>query len=161
MFTHKGIKYRVGTQEDVPGILLFINNFRHENKLVAQFGYDMLKSAEILKRLMKNDRGAVLLAEDVDIIVGIIILGKMTLWWAEKEFFTDLVFYVNPTYRKDYDIQTKLLNFTKDFATQVQMPVMIDVFNDEDVLDLKERYLRIKGFKSVGFRVMFTPPPLT
>jgi hypothetical protein len=158
MFKHKGISYRTGTQEDVPGILLFINGFRLENRLIDQFGYDMGKSAEILRRLMKNDRGVVLLALDVDIIVGIIILGRTTLWWAHKELFSDLIYYVNPAYRKGYEIQSQLLDFTKDFATQTKIPVILDVFSDSEDHDLKERYLRMKGFKNTGFKVMFTPP---
>lgn len=150
------LTYRVGTLEDIPGLILFLINFKEENPLMDQFEYDVKGSAETLRRIIQEDQGVILVALNDDIIVGTIVLGKTKLWWAHKEIFTDLVFYVNPEYRKG-EVPKKLFEYVKVFADDLKMPIMLSIVKDSTNNELLERYLNIKGFKSVGFRALYTP----
>lgn len=151
------INYRVGTLNDVPGMVLFLQNIKHENPLVGKFNLDLGKSADVLRRIINNDQGVILIAEKNDIIVGTIVLGKTTIWWSDSSFLTDLAFYVNPEYRKE-GIQKKLLSTVKDFADQLKMPILIDVFNASEENMKITRFLGMNGFKNVGFKALYSPP---
>lgn len=150
------INYRVGTPEDVPGLVLFLQNIKKENPLVDKFTYDLGKMADTLRRILNNDQGVILIAEKNDIIVGTIVLGKTTIWWSNTSFLTDLAFYVNPEYRSQ-GIQKKLLSTVKEFADQLKMPILVDVFNASEENMKITRFLGMNGFKNVGFKALYTP----
>jgi len=150
------IQYRVGTLKDVPGLALFLENITSENPLVSLFEHNLGKCAGVLRRILEQDQGVILLAEEKDIIVGAIVLGKTTIWWANKSLLTDLAFYVNPKYRH-LGIQKKLLETVKEFADTLKMPVLIDVFNASEENEKLTRFLSIQGYKNVGFKALYTP----
>jgi GNAT superfamily N-acetyltransferase len=154
--TKESIEYRAGTLEDVPGVALFLENIIQENPLVKLFEHDLAKCAKVLRNVIQDNRGVIIVAVKDDIILGTIILGKTTIWWASKDLFTDLAFYVNPQYRH-LGIQKKLLEVVKEFADNVGIPVLIDVFNDSEENDKLVRFLSIQGFKNVGFKALYTP----
>ena len=54
-------------------------------------------------------------------------------------------------------IQKKLLETVKDFADQLKMSVLIDVFNDAKENEILSRFLSIQGYKSIGFKALYTP----
>lgn len=160
MYTYKGITYRNATPDDVVGLSLFLNRVEKENHLEKLAPQDIPLTAQVIKEIIVDNRGVALLAlNEDDIIVGTIVLGHTTLWWSNQSFFTNLVFFVTPEYRKGYRIQERLLDITKDFANGVNAPLLLDIFNMDSTNDQNRmsRYLGFKGFKNIGFKTLYIP----
>lgn len=158
MRTYKGIKYRPAVKKDIPGLVYFLSNVTNENELGQIIPHDMVLSAEVFKTLMDENEGAILIAEKDDILVGAIVLGKSKLWWSSKfEFLTNLVTYVAPKYRRHYNIQGALIDFSKDFCESLGMPLYLSIVDTTENLAKKAKYLKFKGFKSLGVNLIYTP----
>lgn len=159
MREYKGILYRPAIKKDIPGLVYFLSNITDENKLSPLIPHDMVLSAEVFKNLMDENEGAILLALKDDILVGAIVLGKSKLWWSSKfEFMTDLVIYVAPEYRKKYNIQGALIDFSKDFCDSLGLPLFISLFDPTKNLQKRAKYLNYKGFKTLGINLIYVPP---
>ena len=160
MYSHKGIIYRNATKEDTLGLTLFLTNVTHENNIGDILQHDVPLIKETIDQIIEDNRGVVLLALNEDgIIVGAMVLGYTTLWWSNKGFFTNVAFYVTPEYRKGYNIQGKMLEVVKDFSNSTKIPLLIDIFDNSGKSEKQVRYLAMKGFKNLGFKALYTPPP--
>jgi N-acetylglutamate synthase-like GNAT family acetyltransferase len=102
MYTFKGVTYRPAVIKDIPSLAYFLTNITRENELVGLLEHNMVTGSVVLRDLIKENQGVTIIAEKDDKIVGCMILGKSTLWWSPTEFFTNLAFYVDPDYRKNY-----------------------------------------------------------
>lgn len=158
MREYKGIIYRPATIKDIPGLVYFLSNITDENHLHPLIPHDIALSAEVFKNLMLENEGAILVALKDDILVGAIVLGKSKLWWSSKfEFLTDLVMYVAPKYRRKFNIQGALLEFSKDFANELGMPLYFSLVDPTENLQKRAKYLNIKGFKTIGMNLLYVP----
>ena len=86
-------------------------------------------------------------AEDDGEIVGSIGLQANAPWYAEMQYVSDLWTYVTPEYR-EHGVAGRLIEIAKDYAAEMEMPLMMGIFNDVDV----ER--KIKFFEKMGFRMV-------
>lgn len=154
---YKGIDYRVATKDDIIGLTLFLSNVSKENDLVNFLDHDIPLSAGVMRQLIEEDQGVILIAEKNDKIVGAIVLGRTTLWWAKKEFLTNLALYVDPEYRKFYNIQGHLLELTKTFADEAKLPILLSLFDATDKKLKVLKYLNYKGYQTIGVKAVYLP----
>jgi len=157
MYEHKGILYRQGQFKDIPSLTSFLTNITKENNLGLILEHDVDSIAETLRQLIKQNQGVMLLAEKNGLLVGCIIYGIVTLWWSKKQFFNNLAFYVAPKYRKGLNIQGKLLELSKAFSDESQIPILISLFDATDKKLRTMKYLNYKGFKSIGVKGLYVP----
>lgn len=158
MYTFKGIHYRAATKEDILGLTLFFTNVTKENNLGELVEHDIPLIKSTLDEILSENKGIIIVALKDDIIIGAIALGKMQLWWGQKDFFTNIVFYVAPEFRSKYRVQEKLLELTKDFSNEIKVPLLMNIFSLNGQTDKLARYLQIKGYKTAGCTVLYTPP---
>jgi hypothetical protein len=172
MYSHKGITYRNATKEDTLGLTLFLTNVTNENNIGDILQHDVPLIKETIDQIIEDNRGVVLLALEAreggqrascagedGIIVGAMVLGYTELWWSKQGFFTNVAFYVTPEYRKGYNIQGKMLEVVKDFSNSTKIPLLIDIFDNSGKSEKQVRYLAMKGFKNLGFKALYMPPP--
>lgn len=117
----------------------------------------MVHGTEVLKQLIETNQGVTLIAEKDDKIIGCMILGKTELWWSPTVFFTNLAFYVHPSYRKNLNVQGKLLDLTKEFSEASGVPVLLSLFDVTDKKLKVLKYLNHKGFQTVGVKGLYQP----
>lgn len=158
MREYKGITYRPATKKDIPSLVYFFSNITVENELASFIEHDIVLSAETFKNLMDENEGAILVALKDDILVGAIVLGKSKLWWSSKfEFITNLVIYVAPEYRKKFNVQGALIDFSKDFCDSLGLPLFLSLIDASKDLQKRAKYLNYKGFKTVGANLLYVP----
>jgi N-acetylglutamate synthase-like GNAT family acetyltransferase len=157
MYTHKGVSYRPAVLADVPGLAYFLVNITEENELIGVLKHDFVSGSKVLKDLIQQNQGVTIIAEKDDKIIGCMILGKTTLWWAKTFIFTNLAFYVAPEFRKGFGVQDKLLEFTKDFSESVKTPILFSLFDVTDKKLKVLKYLNRKGFQTVGVQGAYIP----
>lgn len=79
--------------------------------------------------------------------VGVIAWDVKHWPWNRKETYLENIhFYVHPRFRQG-DTAGKLLTVFKDAADAANMPALLSInFGDEQNMELKERWVRQKGF---------------
>lgn len=158
MREYKGIIYRPATLKDIPSLVFFLSNVTQENELSEIIPHDIVLSAQVLKDLIIENEGAILVALKGDILVGAIVLGKSKLWWSSKfEFITNLAIYVDPKFRRKFNIQGALIDFSKDFVSSLGLPLYLSLVDGTSKKDKIAKYLNIKGFKTIGINTIFVP----
>jgi N-acetylglutamate synthase-like GNAT family acetyltransferase len=158
MYTFKGVTYRPAVIKDIPSLAYFLTNITRENELVGLLEHNMVTGSVVLRDLIKENQGVTIIAEKDDKIVGCMILGKSTLWWSPTEFFTNLAFYVDPDYRKNYRIQDKLIEAAKNLADATKTPLLLQLIDATDKKLKALKYLNHKGFKTIGVDGVYLPP---
>jgi GNAT superfamily N-acetyltransferase len=81
-------------------------------------------------------------------IVGSIGLFETTPWYSNTPYIAERWLYVTPEYRGS-NTGRLLIEAAKEFANEKKLPLMIDIFNVEDV-EVKVRAFRRMGMKLVG-----------
>lgn len=158
-YTYKGLTYRSATIKDVVGLVWFLSQVTEDNSLSdLGINHNVPMSAEIIRKLINDNKGVALIAEKDGIIKGAIVLGYTTLWWSpDTKYFSNLAFFVDPEFRHGYNIQGKLLELVKEFAKGAEVPVLIDIFDNSGKNERLAKYLSMKGFKNVGFKSLYRP----
>lgn len=162
-YNKHGITYRVTTLDDLVGIAHCCKGIPDSSNIMQHLGINLPKAYKSIEATLKSNKGIGLLAEIFDEtikdkkIVGVVYLGEANLWWSDKKFFTNAIFYVAPEYRKKYGIPKTFLGFMKDFSKSTHMPILLDIVNDEGLNDFMVRYYEINGFKNIGFKVVYNP----
>ena len=88
------------------------------------------------------------IAEVDGVAVGSIALNEDTMWYSDKPHLVDNWFYVLPEFRKS-GVGLALLNAAKEFAKERGLPLLIVIFNMEDV-ETKMKMMQHHGFKLAG-----------
>jgi hypothetical protein len=77
-------------------------------------------------------------------------LARQQWPWNRSSFFLEnLHFWVSPKHRKG-GVAIKLLQLMKARAKELQMPLSIRVTFSDGAADLKDRFIRMQGFKYLG-----------
>ena len=157
MYTHKGIVYRPCTKEDIIGLTFFCFKITKEKELTGVLEPNFEVAAKNLGALLEENQGVTLIALKDDIIVGCLVLGKTNLWWTDSTFFTDLIFFVDPEFRKNYGIQETLIEKAKTFADLAKTPIILSIFDLSNRKEAIMKYLNKRGFKTVSISGLYLP----
>jgi len=124
-----------------------VNNFIPEHQMgslsACEFNFDkgmmwIIRHVDCATWVAKDETGK---------IVGSIGLGKTTPWYSEKPYLSDGWLYVLPEHRKSY-IGSSLIKLAKEFAQEQQLPLMISLFNIDDVTN------KIAAFQKMGLTLV-------
>lgn len=158
------VTYRQATVADLGELFPFFLQIPRENQITDSLETDQVKGLETLKVALESPDSACLVAtvphpakRRNGIIVGAILLSKTTVWWSSTVFFTNVAFYVLPSYRKGFGIQRDLINACKNFTDSTGTPLVVDIFDGTDRTYLKARYFEQRGFKNLGFKMAYLP----
>jgi GNAT superfamily N-acetyltransferase len=96
------------------------------------------------------NQGLMFVAVVSDDIVGTIILDAFCWPWnRQQKYLTNVHFWIERPYRSGGTAQ-RLLTEAKRVADHLQMPLMIELSSGGIDQDLKDRFVRMHGFKPVG-----------
>ena len=148
------IDYRPATLQDCSRICEAAKGAEHENNFEILAPLNMEFAKQNLESLLKENKGAVLIAEDEDTkeILGCFAVTKPVFHWSNShKIFSSFFFFVRPEHRNK-GIQKKLLEMSELFVTKgLKENFMVSfIDNDEDRIQKKERFLRMNGYKKVG-----------
>lgn len=91
--------------------------------------------------------GAVFVADNGE-IVGVLMLKPFYPWWTTAPVLSDGGFFVRKDCRSA-KLFSAFMDFAESFASTQKLPLIIDLFNKEDV-DRKDVLFRRRGFARVG-----------
>lgn len=171
----KEVYYRLATITEIPSIVEFCKKIPKDNGIDSWAPSNTKLATESLLQGLKGDRGFIFLAviqkspytkktsgvkgnrsdTMVQEIVGVLVLAKGDLWWSDKDFYTNVVFYVEPLYRKR-GVSENLLFLAKSFTSDLGIPFIVEILT-EHKLPLFDRYFAMKGFKKIGARYALIP----
>jgi GNAT superfamily N-acetyltransferase len=96
------------------------------------------------------NQGMMFVATAGDEIVGTIILDAFCWPWnRQQRYLTNVHFWIERPYRSG-GIAQRLLTEAKRVADHLQVPLLIEMSSGGIDQDLKDRFVRMNGFKSVG-----------
>lgn len=116
-----------------------------ERPYVLQYGMDLIS------------RGLVYVAEVETTIVGCIMLDTPHWPWNRKAWYLENAhFWIEPTFRKG-GTAAKLIDAAKSTAVEMKLPLRLCFTSDGRDADLKDRWMRMQGFKYQGGNFFFHP----
>jgi GNAT superfamily N-acetyltransferase len=116
-----------------------------ERPYVVQYGLDL-----IARRLVH-------VAEVETVIVGCIMLDTHHWPWNRKSWYLENQhFWIEPKFRKG-GVAAKLIAAAKATADDMKMPLRLCFTSDGRDADLKDRFMRMQGFKYQGGNFFFHP----
>lgn len=151
------VKIQRATLEDLDYIIALIKEIPEQIGLSELLKTDVPKGREVIREILES-KGAVLLStynhEGIgDILVGVMVLGEGNIWFSNTKFFTNVVMYVKPAYRK-LGIQRDFITAAKGFADLLKADLLLDFLNTENLMK-HARFFNIMGFKPIGMQFVY------
>lgn len=155
-FKASDVSYEKGKIEDLEEIVKLSLQVLQLNGLGVIVDVNIPKGSEFLAKLLSDEEklGCILVARLKGSIVGFLALAEGDVWWSDQRFFTNVVFYVHPKYRK-LGIQKKLIDFAKLMTKESRLPFILDFFSLDRKSDIIEEWTALQGFKRLGFKAVY------
>lgn len=135
-------------QVDLEKLIKLLMVFANEQKM-GSLSASNLNFLKGVQWVVMNLKCAVWVVEDESgEFVGSIGLNETTAWYSDVPYLADGWFYVLPEHRAS-KVGTELLDAAKAFAKDKQMPLLVGLFNMEQV-EAKVEMMKRKGFMQVG-----------
>lgn len=113
------------------------------NKVVVYFTLMMAEDVMFVQRNKNNDK----------LLDGVLAMKIGPVWWSDQPILHSVLFYVDKKARNSR-MAISLLKAAKEYAIMNQMPIVFELFAQEDV-DRKKKLLRFMGFEEVGTYFVF------
>lgn len=132
---------RQATWDDLDGILA-IAKMAHEE--IGKFEFDEESVKDMLRRGLDKQLGYLGVVGPPGDIRGAIMVVIGKVWYAKQWQVEEVFNFVRPDYRhKNYG--RRQIEFAKDFARQMQLPMFIGVFNNVRLEQKLKMYQRALG----------------
>jgi GNAT superfamily N-acetyltransferase len=119
---------RVGTPEDLFGVLALARIVHEENGL---FDFNEVKVAEAIWPTLVQANGIIGVIGERDKLEGVVMLSVASYWYSDKQFLEEKCVFVHPDYRRaKHSRVQKLIQFAKQVATEMDMPLMIGILSN-------------------------------
>jgi ribosomal protein S18 acetylase RimI-like enzyme len=155
-FKASDVSYEKAELSDLEEIVKLSLQVLQLNGLGAIVDVNLSKGSEYLARLLSEEEklGCILVAKLKGSIVGLLALAEGGVWWSDQRFFTNVVLYVHPKYRK-LGIQKRLMDFAKIMSKESRLPFILDFFSLDSKSGIIEEWTALQGFKRLGFKAVY------
>ena len=140
------MKVRPADFGDVSDIVrLLMDHFYTEHDVGVKLP---LSPERVFEHVMSHIGGGQVFVADNGEIVGVLMLKPFYPWWTTSPVLSDGGFYVRKDCRSA-KLFSAFMDCAESFASTQKLPLIIDLFNKEDV-DRKDVLFRRRGFIRVG-----------
>jgi N-acetylglutamate synthase-like GNAT family acetyltransferase len=120
---------RVATRDDLFGILALARIVHEENGL---FDFNERKVAEAVWPTLTQANGIIGVIGERDKLEGVVMLSVASYWYSDHQFLEEKCVFVHPDYRRaKHSRVQKLIQFAKQVATEMEMPLMIGILSNQ------------------------------
>lgn len=138
---------RFAEAADYPQIISMAEALNLENGH-SEIDYPMAEAA--IMQAINRDKSMIGLVGGVGAIQGIVMLRFANFWCSKDVFLDELFLYVHPEHRKE-PVAKALINFAKDTADRLKLPLMIGVMSSERTQTKLRLYRRHLGDPVGGY----------
>ena len=140
------MKVRVADFSDVSDIVrLLMDHFYTEHDVGVKLP---LSADRVFEHVMGHIGGGQVFVADNGEVVGVLMLKPFYPWWTTAQVLSDGGFFVRKDCRSA-KLFSAFMDAAESFASSHKLPLIIDLFNKEDV-DRKDVLFRRRGFSRVG-----------
>ena len=146
-------KVRFAEPADYPQIISMAEELHAEN---GHSSIDYPTAEAAIMQAINRDKSMIGLVGDVGAIRGIVMLRFANFWCSKDVFLDELLLYVHPDYRKTA-VAKALINFAKETADTLKLPLMIGVMSSERTQTKLRLYQRHLGHPVGGYFYVYPP----
>lgn len=145
------------TPEMVPSVCDYIQSISEFDEITSQIPEDRDVCEVKLKELIETGEGVGLLVWDTefDSVAGIGILCAHTLWWSDTKVLGNILYYIEPMYRRTRAPKL-LLDTFKKFADTKNMKLLFDTVSGPSTdFNKFDKYFQYNGLKRIGTQFIY------
>ena len=147
------------SSENVEQVCDYIEAIREFDEIVNVIPKDRQVCEDKLRGLLDGNEaiGVILFDNEKEKVVGIGIAALVEMWWTSEKTWNNILFYIDPSYRRS-KASSLLMEFFKKTTDTSGVPLYFDVIAGPDTdFTIYDRIFKFKGLKRIGTSFFYEP----